>query len=316
VKKHTVKFFKFIFFFVLPVTIISVFIISYLAMQRLVFHCDRTLMGGEKLSAYAKRRRAEILKNKNIKQVKIETKDGLTLAGFLLKRKNAIGNMLVCHGYQSCKEKVADLFDMFDNYNMLAFDFRTHGQSDGRFRTLGCHEYKDVIAAVNFLKEKTKQRSDNFSRPLPFVIFGFSMGGSSALYALDREPNLCDAFIVDSSFADLKNVIYNTFTTLSGLPCFPFINVIEKVVNFFARCDIRKMCPLKSVEKMKQPAFFIHSCLDKIVQPNDSLLMYAHAKNEDTKLWVGPFCGHTLLRKYCYNRYKKKIDKFLKTVLS
>lgn len=313
-KTGTVKFFKFIFFFVLPISIISVFVISYLAMQRLVFYCDRTLDNGEKLSAYAKRRREEILQNKNVQQVKIKTKDGLRLSGFFLKRKNAVANMLVCHGYQSCKERVADVFNMFENYNMLAFDFRTHGQSEGKFRTLGCHEYKDVLAAVEFFKGKTKQ-SHSFAKPLPLVIFGFSMGGSAALQAIKREPNLCDALIVDSSFADLPRVIYNTFTTLSGLPCFPFVNVIEKVVNFFAGCDVKKMCPLKSVKKMRQPVFFIHSCLDKIVQPSDSLVMYAHAQHEHSKLWIGPFCEHTLLRKYCYNRYKKKVDTFLKNVL-
>ena len=308
------KIFKFFFFFVIPISFICVFIISYLAIQRLVFYCDRTLKSGEKLSAYARRRRVEILKNKDIKQVSFKSKDGLRLSGFFLKRKNAVANMLVCHGYQSCKEKVADVFDMFDNFNMLTFDFRTHGQSEGKFRTLGCHEYKDVIAAVEYFNAQTKPKN-RFEKRLPLVIFGFSMGGASTLRAIKREPNLCDALIVDSAFADLPSVIQHTFTTLSGLPCFPFVYVIERIVNFFAGCDVAKMCPLKSVKKMKQPAFFIHSCQDKIVHPNDSLTMYAQAKNKHTKLWVGPFCEHTLLRKHCYNRYKKKIDKFLRIVL-
>ena len=110
-----------------------------------------------------------------------------------------------------CKEFFNHCIDIFPTFNVLLFDFRAHGQSGGKYRTLGCHEYKDVIAAAQFLNEKTKTNK-NLPNNLPLIIWGFSMGGSAALKSLEYEPNIADAFIVDSGFGDLRTVIYHSFT--------------------------------------------------------------------------------------------------------
>ena len=210
---------------------------------------------------------------------------------------------------------IGDYLKMFPSYNILMFDFRTHGQSEGRYRTLGCHEYKDVIAAADFLKAKTKV-NDSGPKRLPLFILGHSMGGSTVLKAFEYEPNLCDGLILDSSFSNLQDVVYNTFRLKSGLPTWPFVFVVEKMVNFLASCDLSKMRPIDVVKKIKKPIFFMHSCVDKVVPPNDSLLMYAQCASEKKKLWIGPKCQHGDLRKECFDIYKGKVRKFLKEALA
>lgn len=309
------KFFrKFFYFFIIP-SFIVISIVSYIALKKLVFPSDITRKDGKLVSEYAAEKRTGFLRNENVKEVSFPSKDGIRLAGLLIKRSNAIGNILLCHGYQSCKESMIDFVEMFSEYNVLLFDFRAHGQSKGKFRTLGCHEYKDVIAAADFLREQTKQPGASFNL-LPQIILGFSMGGASALYAVGFDPNICDLLIADSAFSSLKSVMYYAFTLKSGLPYYPFLPVIERVVNFWANCDISKTCPYESLKKFNKPIFFIHSCVDEVVPPSDSLLLFSYATNEKNKLWIGPKCGHGRLRKDFSEIYRKKITKFIRKALA
>ncbi|MBD3231591.1 alpha/beta fold hydrolase [Candidatus Dependentiae bacterium] len=301
-------FFKALIFYVFPLSVLAVFIVSYLAMCKLVFPSELILSDGTKLSERANEIRESLDKRSDTKKVSFKTKDNIKISGYLTIRKGAIANLLVCHGYQSCKEFSSDVLDLFPNYNILLFDFRAHGQSDGKYRTLGCHEYKDVIAAVNFLKDKTK----NYNKNLPLIILGTSMGGSTAIKALEYEPNLCNAIILDSSFSDLRTIIYHSFKYKANLPAYPFLPIIERMTNFLASCDIGKMCPSKNIKNVKQPILFIHSCIDNIVPPNDSLLLYANSLNNKNKIWIGRAVEHSKLRKKYPNIYKNKVEKFIK----
>jgi fermentation-respiration switch protein FrsA (DUF1100 family) len=141
------------------------------------------------------------------------------------------------------------------------------------------------------------------------------MGAASAIKAAEYEPNLCDALVIDSSFANLKDAIYHGFHVRTKLPYYPFLPTITKIISFFANCDIDKMSTVEYLKKIKQPIFFIHSCVDSVVSPNDSILMYSKSLSEKTRLWIAPKCEkHGGLRKKFAQLYKKKIEKFLELV--
>ncbi len=310
------KFTRFFLFFILPILTIFIFVVSYFAMRKLVFPIDLKMKNGKLQSEIADQIRDNLLKCKNVKSVHFKSKDGLRLSGILIKKNNPKANILICHGYRSRKEFVVDVADMFDDCNVLLFDFRAHGQSSGKLRTLGCHEYKDVIAAAEFLNNNTKSNR-LMPNKLPIVIFGFSMGGSTALRALQVESNICDALILDSSYSNLNNVIYTAFPLKSGgLPSIPFVPLLKTMVNVLASCKIQDMRPIDGLRKIDKPIFFIHSCIDKIVPPNDSLLMYAKCLSSRKKLWIGPSHGHGRLRKDYSDKYKNKVNKFVKKVLA
>jgi uncharacterized protein len=303
------------FFYLLPIGFIASVVIAYFALQNLILPTDTIFYTGERISEVAKRFRKELLRRKDLHVVNFKTSDGLKLFGHFIKRQNAKANLLVCHGFQGCKELFKDCIDLFSDYNILLFDFRAHGQSEGRFRTLGCLEYKDVLAAAQFLRANTKQNKMLPSQ-LPLVLLGVSMGGSTCLKALEYEPNLCDAIIVDSSFMSLHDAVYNAFSYKSNLPTYPFAPLIEKMVGFIAKCDIHKMRPIDSLQNIEKPIFFIHSCVDEVIPPTDSLQMYAAARSNSKKLWIGPKCRHCWLHKEYPEIYKAKIEKFLQQALS
>ncbi len=56
--------------------------------------------------------------------------------------------------------------------NILLFDLRYFGESKGDFYSLGCYEYKDAKATINFLKKEGIKS---------IGILAESMGGAASL---------------------------------------------------------------------------------------------------------------------------------------
>lgn len=307
------RFLKFLLYFFFPITVFAIFLISFLAFKKLVFPNDHKLRNGMTVSSVASNIRNDLLKRKDLQSVLFSSKDGIRISGYFISRQSAIGNIVLAHGYQGCKEFVSEIIDFFPDYNFLLFDFRAHGLSEGRFRTLGCHEYKDLFAAVDFLRDKTKPKR-MFSKVLPMFVFGISMGGAVALDAVKRRPELCDALIVDSSFANLNDVVYRALKIKAGLPAYPFAPILMKMVNFVANCKMEAVSIIDGIEKVKQPILFVHSCKDNVVDPKDSVNMYSLVSNEQSKIWIAPKTVHAKTFRYFPELYKKKIGKFLKKV--
>ncbi|MBU4269817.1 lysophospholipase [Candidatus Dependentiae bacterium] len=308
-RRRNNKFLRFI-YFLLPVLVLLILIISFFAFKKLVSPYDLKLKNGKRLSVVAAQIKEDLFKKYDITQVNFNTQDGIRLSGYFVKRKWASGNLILAHGYQSCKEMVSSIIDLFPNYNILMFDFRGHGKSEGRFRTLGCLEYKDIFAAVDFLNDTSASRGF-FSRNLPVFILGISMGGAVAIEALKRRPDLCNALVIDSAYANLTDVISRSFKAKSGLPSIPFAYVVKKMVNFAADCDIDGVNVIEGINNIKQPILFIHACKDKIVDIKDSIDMYSCA-NEKSKILITPVCEHGYICSTFSDLYSKKINKFLK----
>ena len=280
--------------------------ICFFVIKKLVFSSDPTFYG-KKQSDLMFEINKELSAYPETSKVSFKTSDNLLLSGLLVKRQSPKANVLLCHGYKSAKELMYAFIDLFPQWNMFLFDFRAHGKSEGKITSIGCHEYKDVLAAKKFFQQKISP-----SAKLPFIIIGISMGGASAIKATEVQPNLCDAMIVDSSYATLSSVINECFSSKSGLPYYPFFPITKLMFQYLANCNIGGMRPVDNLKNIKQPIFFIHSCNDSFILPSESIELFANAKNKHSKLWIGPRCRHGWLHSYHTNLYKKKIFSFLK----
>ena len=286
---------------------ISIFSISYYVLSKLTFARD-SVFYGKSQSELAREIRDELLKRSDIAEVSFYSKDNIKLAGYFLGRENAQANLLLCHGYRGGKEFMYGYLDMFPKFNILMFDFRAHGQSEGKITSIGCHEYKDVIAAAHFLKDKTTSAG---KKPLPLIIIGISMGGAASIKAAETDAGLCDALIIDSTYSDLKRTIIKTFSAKSGLPHYPFYPIVKTMLEYFGGCSLDIMNTSKAVRKIYKPILFIHSCNDNFTSPKNSLMLYENASSKYAKLWIGPKCRHGWLHSYYSELYKKKVTKFL-----
>lgn len=287
--------------------------LSYHMIYMLLYTSD-SIFYGKKQSVLAQEIREELFKFNEIQNVKFQTVDNLTLSGIVVKRTKAKANLLLCHGYRASKEFMYSFIDLFPDFNILLFDFRAHGQSEGKMISIGCHEYKDVMAAADFMK-KTMYKQDGV--PLPFIILGISMGAASTLKAASLDSNLCDALIIDSTFSDLNKILIKGFSIKSGLPYYPFFPIIRHFFESVADCKICEMNPAKCVEKITKPILFIHSCNDNFISPKHGLRLYEHAGlSRYAKVWIGPRCRHGFLHSYYSDMYKRKVNGFLRKAIN
>src|SRR3989338_10866349 len=130
-------------------------------------------------------------------EISFKSSDGLKLSGWFIAHNKSRDVIIVMHGYPANK---ADLLPvaMFLNkkYNVFLFDFRSFGQSEGKYTTAGFKEVKDLEGAIGFLKEEKKIKN--------IGAFGFSLGGAVALMSKNNEIK---AIVADSSYASLDRMV-------------------------------------------------------------------------------------------------------------
>src|SRR3990167_4596991 len=141
------------------------------------------------------------LQDLNCKQIEFPVqkskKDSSTFIrkGVLITRPQSLGTVIVCHGFTQSKHEAAFFRTFFPHSNVMAFDFRAHGDlTDGQYSTIGNDEVYDVKGAVDFVKSIPELQDK------PIIGFGFSMGAVTLIQAQAEYPGLFTAMIMDSPF--------------------------------------------------------------------------------------------------------------------
>ncbi|MEX2437783.1 MAG: alpha/beta fold hydrolase, partial [Candidatus Babeliales bacterium] len=114
--------------------------------------------------------------------VTFTTQDDVTISALFRNNPHARATLICLAGfYPGNKEGLAVFADILpaDQYNVLLVDARGHGQSEGNLwwdiAKLGTHEYRDIIAAMEFIHQETNK---------PIVIYGLCAGAFHALQAI------------------------------------------------------------------------------------------------------------------------------------
>jgi len=129
--------------------------------------------------------------------------DGVPLAGWYIPAGIGSGptgpTVIVAHGWGSNKSNMLDRAAILhEEYNLVLFDFRNHGQSGEASTTQGVREAGDLRAVIDWL--------ESAKGPRRIAVLGVSMGGASALNEADRDERV-DALIIESTHATLANAI-------------------------------------------------------------------------------------------------------------
>jgi pimeloyl-ACP methyl ester carboxylesterase len=278
--------------------------ISYYALKKLTFAPRDYIIYNSNISHITRELRSELLHIDHTKEVSFFSKDGIRLSGIFVQRERPKANLVVCHGYKGTKEFLYPYIELFPEWNVFIFDFRAHGQSDGRITTIGCLEYQDVSAAAHYIAHNAPK--------LPLFILGLSMGGAASIKAVEHEPTLCDALIIDSSYARLDSTVQRVFCTKANLPHYPFLPIIRAMFHYLTGCNLKDMNPVKSVRSIQQPILFIHACNDTYIPPKNAVALYANAQNKNSELWIAPHCRHIRLHSQHARLYREKVLSFIK----
>jgi fermentation-respiration switch protein FrsA (DUF1100 family) len=190
-------------------------------------------------------------------------------------------------------------------YNVLMFDLRGYGESDGNTVSGGYYEKKDLEGAVTFMKQR------GFDR---IGVLGFSLGAVTSLLAAAEDKDV-DAVVSDSSFADLNDIMGPEFTKRTKAPGF-FLHPILYVIKIMYGVDFTTIRPVDAVAEISpRPVFFIHGEADDGIPVAHAYRLFQASQNPQNQLWVVPEAGHTRSFKVQPEEYINKVTAFFDTTL-
>jgi fermentation-respiration switch protein FrsA (DUF1100 family) len=240
--------------------------------------------------------------------VTFRTGDGIDLYGWLLHGEPDYPAVILCHGYQRSMEEPFGLaVDLRERgFTVLLFDFRGCGRSGGRYTTIGHHEPEDLIAAVSWLRRR-------LGPGVPIGVHGISMGGSVAISAAARTPEIA-AVVADSAFAHLSGCVELRFSVLRGLNLYAHqatMRIAERLCN-------GRVAHVRPVDRIDQiaprPIFLIHGGRDDIVPISHADELF-DAAGEPKQRWILPEGSHAMARLDASDEYLKRTIEFFESSL-
>lgn len=190
-------------------------------------------------------------------------------------------------------------------YNVLAIDNRSHGLSDGRFNTIGMHEYEDVIVWTKKLHDECGAKS--------VIYHGLCIGAATALYAMtdSRMPDYADGLIAEGMYINFRELFINQLKDRKK-PLFPFVWEVMTMMRLTSGKSVDKNAPINFVKKMKKPMLFIYSRKDLYSRPDKAEILFENCASEKKKLVFFDKGVHSHVRINAVERYDRTIKDFIR----
>lgn len=226
---------------------------------------------------------------------------GLTLRGWWIPGTKH-ETVVMVHGWTSSRRepmsKAGYLLDA--GYNVLVFDLRGHGRSDGDYTTLGYAEPDDVAAAVAFARSRDGG---------PIALLGYSMGGALAVETGARDADVTSV-IEDSGYGSLDDVVRAGFQRITGLPATPFALPLVAIGQVDLRMPIARVRPVLDAARLHKPLLAIVGTADQVVPPAEGFDIFRAAPGPK-ELLVVPGAGHVDGYRIDRARYERTVLGFL-----
>lgn len=234
--------------------------------------------------------------------------DGLNIKGWLVRAPGNRMTVVFAHGYrknrlQSDVPLLPAARSLVDKgCNVLMFDFRNSGESEGSLTSVGQFEVRDLLGAVDFVKSRAELNQK-------VVLFGFSMGASTSILAGAREPAVA-AVIADAPFADLQDYLMKNLSVWTDLPAFPFNRAFLIVAPPLTGLKAETVSPVNEVKNLNgRPLLLIHGEADRDIPVENSLLL--KKEYPAASLWLVPGAGHVKSYAAAGDLYIQKVTEFL-----
>ncbi|MBI3965201.1 MAG: alpha/beta hydrolase [Chloroflexi bacterium] len=271
--------------------------------------------------------------------VEIATADGLRLRGWLVKgeagNSPATRAIVMLHGYPFDKGNILPLGGYLrSEFDLLLFDFRSFGESEGSATTVGYREVGDLAAAVKLLRERGYQR---------IGVWGFSLGGAVALLsqaadgrddggtagqpdsgAMGRQGEVVwngrglqiDAIVADSAYADLARLAEAYYGRVPGLSW-----LLAKLTELWASALLgvhpRDVSPAVASRGTRTPVLLIHSRADDQIPFENALeIQRALAENSNARFWFVDGARHGEAWSRYRVEYEQRVQSFFREHLN
>jgi len=230
--------------------------------------------------------------------------DGVTLRGWYIPAEDVVKTIIVCSGANGSLDADMPVAVWLHEagFNVLLFNWRAHGQSEGEVVTLGFNERYDLIAAVQFAKAQGAER---------IGVLGFSMGGTVAIDTAAVYEDI-NAIVADSPFVTIvsavaggliergphKDLAYLLARLLLITACVRTqLNLFEIDVTHW----IKRIAP--------RPLLLIFGEQDVVVPSAEIDLAFSQAR-EPREIWRVPEAAHRAIQLQQPDEYRRRIIEF------
>jgi pimeloyl-ACP methyl ester carboxylesterase len=239
----------------------------------------------------------------------------ITLRGWYFTTPQNTKTVILSHGYGknrfNFEEQSLEMIKKFlsRGYNVLAFDLRNSGKSDGKQFTLGYYERDDLLGAISYIRSQGIQK---------ISLMGFSTGANAALLAAGQKISEVDAVIADTPYYSSEEFLQDAIFRITRLPSFPFSRFTSLAMNMFTGIKFTDIDMSKVLARVSsKPFMMIYSSRDAIIPADDSKKLFAAYKNAQGvsgQLWETTATGHA--ESYLENpeTYMDNVLKFLDNI--
>ncbi len=243
-------------------------------------------------------------------EITFKTSDHLLLHGWWIPSDYSDRTIIFLHGYSGSMDpdlKYAPSFHQA-GFNILMFDFRAHGRSEGKVTTLGALETRDVAAAIEYVRTRG---SDQVG------LLGFSMGGRTALLTAADGNQQISALVSDGAPLRLSFTI-NQQLKERGFP-WGVRQLLTTSILLGASIRSGKNLfladPIQITSLHEIPIFLIHAELDSYTNLRD-LSSFVARIGKTVKLEVVSGVIHRDTDSLDFNDYTSRIITFFENSLS
>jgi pimeloyl-ACP methyl ester carboxylesterase len=233
--------------------------------------------------------------------VEFEAADGITLSGWFIPADAGSSVIIMTHpfpfnrhgfrakgqGFPPLAWTDVDLLTTAQALNrtghsILMFDFRNHGQSGKALTGVGLEEYKDVLGAVTYLKQRPSLNNPRIG----FV--SFCMGANSTIVALSKSGDLVEdiAFLVAiqpiSADVFVRSYLKAVYTPLSLF----LIPIVDWLVQLRGGYPLKAMSPLEYAADVTVPSLFVQAREDRWTELHDIESIYDAAQGPKEFWWI------------------------------
>lgn len=228
-------------------------------------------------------------------EVIISSYDGLKLQGWWFGAAEDAPTVVVVHGVRKNRTDVlrASITLRLAGFNVMIYDGRGHGNSEGRYITYGFHERRDLEAVLEWL---VSEKHVNRNR---IGLAGESMGAAITLQVAAQNPWIA-AVWADSPFASLRRVTKEYVSRYTGLPNSVLTTVLGpafQVANYRGKFNVDEVDPLRLAAQIKSPVYLVHGTADQMIPVAHSQVIH-DALGCKKDIWIVEGARHAKSVKY------------------
>lgn len=238
--------------------------------------------------------------------VEFQSGDGTILRGWYIPTRSATATrtVIICPGANGSIDADAAFLPWFHNLdlNVLIFDWRAHGRSDGQTATLGYDERYDLIAAVECAKARGAAK---------IGVLGFSMGGAVALSTAAVCPDI-QAVAADSAFVHVVTAVAVGLSE-RGLPdsvAYLLARLVLLTASLRTGRNWSESDPVRWIHQVApKPILLLYGERDPFAPRAEVDLLYRRA-GEPKELWRVPNAAHRELQAHQPDEYRQRLTRF------